>query len=226
MMLPVSDISKKITVVTVFFAVVSLLDMVGVILNMDELRYIFKPMLMLSLVALYLVTTTYRNNWYIGALLFSFLGDVLLLFDGEIYFILGLLSFLIAHIIYIVIVLSWITTTSIKKIVVASLPFLIYFLFLINFLRSSLNQLFMPVVIYGLTISTMGLVSLLYYLNSKNTAAKYMITGACLFVISDSVLAINKFYTSISIFPIVVMFTYLTAQYLILKAILTYEKYN
>ncbi|MBJ2175079.1 lysoplasmalogenase [Aureibaculum sp. A20] len=217
---------NKVTIITTLFVMVSLCDMVGVVFNIELLRSVFKPMLMLTLLTLYVVSMQQVNGWYVGALVFSFFGDVLLLFEGELYFMLGLISFLIAHIIYIKIVLGWINTSSLKTILIATIPFLLVFFALINLLKNSLNELFVPVVVYGITISVMGIVSLLFYLNRKSVASKYMFMGACLFIISDSVLAINKFYTTNNLFPIIIMLTYLAAQYLILRAVLTHAKTN
>jgi len=211
----------KVRILTFLFIIVSLGDMLGVVFNLDVLRTIFKPLLMLTLLLLYLVSKRNFNKWYIGALGFSFFGDVLLMFQGEIYFMLGLISFLIAHIIYIKIVMDWLNKPNLKSIVVAAVPFLIIFFALINLLKNNLNEMFVPVVVYGITISIMGLVSLLYYQNSKSLSAIFMVFGASLFIISDAVLAINKFYNTNEIFPITIMLTYITAQYLIYKAVIT-----
>ena len=200
--------------------IVSLCDIAGIVFDLATLRTIFKPLLMLTLLVLYLVSERNFNKWYIGALLFSFFGDVLLMFHGEIYFMLGLVSFLIAHVIYIKIVIGWLNKPTFKRIVIAIIPFLIVFFALINMLKNNLNDMFIPVIVYGITISLMGLVSLLYYLNGKSKSALFMIFGASLFIISDSVLAINKFYTTNELFPIIIMLTYITAQYLIYKAVI------
>jgi uncharacterized membrane protein YhhN len=54
-----------------------------------------------------------------------------------------------------------------------------------------------------------------YILKSTLPTAFYFLTGAILFVLSDSAIAINKFGHNFSGFSIVVMTTYLAAQYLI-----------
>ena len=222
----VAKSNNKIKIITVLFVIVSLCDLAGIIFHLNQLRLIFKPLLMLTLLLLYLVSERNFNGWYISALVFSFLGDVLLLFEGEIYFMLGLISFLLAHVIYIKIVFGWLNNTSLKTKAVAAIPFLILFFALINLLKNNLNDLFIPVVIYGITISVMGFVSLLNYLNDKSSSALFMVVGASLFIISDSVLAINKFYSTNEFFPIVIMLTYLMAQYLIFKAVITQKIEN
>jgi uncharacterized membrane protein YhhN len=59
------------------------------------------------------------------------------------------------------------------------------------------------------------------YINNKN-AGKWMMIGALLFVISDSVLAVNKFYQAFEAAGIVIMLTYGLAQFLIVEGAVRY----
>ncbi|MBL4939753.1 MAG: lysoplasmalogenase, partial [Lutibacter sp.] len=182
--------------------------------------YAFKPLILASLLVLYTFSVSKRNKWYLLALIFSFLGDVFLLFEGKLFFMIGLVSFLIAHILFIKIILGWLTKSSLYNVVVAFIPFLITFSGLIYVLKDSLNELLIPVIIYGITISMFGVVSLLNLLNTKTTKALWMFFGALVFITSDSILAINKFYFSKEIFEILVMVTYIVAQYLIYRSMI------
>jgi uncharacterized membrane protein YhhN len=56
------------------------------------------------------------------------------------------------------------------------------------------------------------------YLNDKSKKALFMLFGAFFFMISDLLLAINKFYNPAHVFEIMVMITYVFAQYLIFKS--------
>ena len=174
----------------------------------------------MSLIALYTFSVSNRNKWYLLALIFSFLGDVFLLFEGKLFFMIGLVPFLIAHILFIKIILGWLTKSSLYNVVGAFIPFLITFSGLIYVLKDSLNELLIPVIIYGITISMFGVVSLLNLLNTKTTKALWMFFGALVFITSDSILAINKFYFSKEIFEILEMVTYIVAQYLIYRSMI------
>ena len=77
-----------------------------------------------------------------------------------------------------------------------------------------------PVVIYGLTISTFGIVSLIDFLNTKSKMSMLMLFGAIIFMISDSLLAINKFYNPAHLHEVIIMATYIFAQYLIFRSML------
>ena len=77
-----------------------------------------------------------------------------------------------------------------------------------------------PVIIYGLTISTFGAVSFLDFLNTKSKKSLLMLLGAVVFMVSDSLLAINKFYNPAHILEVFVMITYVLAQYLIFRSMI------
>jgi len=205
------------------FVLVSLFDIVGVLFIVPDLIFIFKPFILLSLLFLYSSSVLVRNKWYVIALIFSFFGDVFLLYSGQSLFIMGLVSFLLAHFIFISIVLKRIQKTSFLKIISSVIPFLVVFILLIFGLKESLNEMLLPVIIYGLTISTFGIVSLVDFQNRKSQKSLFMLLGAMVFMISDSVLAINKFYNASHLFEIIIMSTYIAAQYLIFRSMVLEE---
>jgi len=214
---------SKVKITFFVFVLVSVLDIVGIILEIPIIVYIFKPLIILSLLFLYVFSLPKRLKWYVMALELCFFGDVLLMFDGELFFILGLVSFLMAHFLFIKIVIGSIKKTSLKTIGTAIIPFLALFSLLIFTLQDSLGALFLPVVIYGLTIATFGAVSLIDYLGTKSLKSLLMLIGAIIFMVSDSVLAINKFYAPAHILEIIVMITYVLAQYLIYRSMILDE---
>ncbi|MDD3720920.1 MAG: lysoplasmalogenase [Lutibacter sp.] len=207
------------------FILVSVLDIIGIVFKVDSLLYIFKPLIMLALLFLYTRSVFETNKWYSTALIFSFFGDVFLIYSGQLSFKIGLISFLIAHILFIKIVMSRIKNVSFLNILTAIIPFGIFLLLFIYTLKDSLGELFMPVIIYGFTISMFGVVSLINYLETKSNKSIWMLIGAIIFMMSDTFLAINKFYLSKEIFAVFIMGTYIIAQYLIYRSmILVTEK--
>jgi uncharacterized membrane protein YhhN len=53
----------------------------------------------------------------------------------------------------------------------------------------------------------------------------YMLTGATVLIISNSVLAIDKFYYTLPFFEIIVTITYILALYLIYRSMILRKKY-
>ena len=211
---------SKIKITFLIFVLVSILDIIGVIFKIPTLIVVFKPLILLSLVVLYIVSSSERNKIYILALICSFLGDVFLIFEGEFYFIAGLLSFLIAHLLFIRIVVKRLQKNLYSKIVVSIIPFLTFYLVLIFTLKNSLGELLIPEIIYGLTIAVFGMVSLIDYLNTKSIKSLYILIGAVIFMFSDAILAVNRFYKSEHTLEVLVMITYVFAQYLIYKSMI------
>ncbi len=211
---------NKIKITFFVFLLASILDIIGIIFSMPILVYIFKPLIIFSLLFLYVFSLPKRLKWYVMALELSFFGDVFLLFTGKLFFIAGLVSFLIAHLLFIKIVVNRIKEVHFSKIIVSAIPFLAVFSLLIFTLKDSLHEMLWPVVIYGLTISTFGIVSLIDFLNTKSKMSMLMLFGAIIFMISDSLLAINKFYNPAHLHEVIIMATYIFAQYLIFRSML------
>ncbi|MDO9594126.1 MAG: lysoplasmalogenase family protein [Lutibacter sp.] len=109
------------------FILVSVLDLIGLIFNIESLLYVFKPFILLALLFLYKSSVVDTNKWYSTALIFSFFGDVFLMYSGQLPFKIGLISFLIAHILFIKIVINSNKKFSFLKILTAINTFGIFF---------------------------------------------------------------------------------------------------
>ncbi|MDP3359365.1 MAG: lysoplasmalogenase [Lutibacter sp.] len=202
------------------FILVSFLDLIGLIFNIESLLYVSKPFIMLALLFLYTSSVSDTNKWYSTALIFSLFGDVFLMYPGQLPFKIGLISFLIAHILFIKIVTHRITKVLFLNILTAIIPFGIFLSLFIFTLKNTLGDLLLPVLIYGFTISMFGVVSLINYLETKSAKSIWMLIGAVVFMISDALLAINKFYLPKEIFGVLIMGTYIIAQYLIYRSMI------
>lgn len=210
--------SNKIITASIVFLAVVILHISGLLFS-DKLAFISKPFLITALVIVYLVSVNKPNFWFVSALFFSFWGDVLLLFKEHL-FVFGLASFLIAHLLYIKITTQFIKKLSFKKIVLVSLPFLIFLIGFLSLLYDNLGEMKYPVIVYGIVISLFGTVALLNYLEEKSTANLWLFLGAIIFITSDSLIAINRFYDPNETYQLLIMITYIVAQYLICKAII------
>jgi uncharacterized membrane protein YhhN len=91
-------------------------------------------------------------------------------------------------------------------------------------LYSYLDGMRIPVIVYGLVISAM-LVLALSLSPLKERIGLFIVLGALLFVLSDSVLAINKFMRSFTGAGVIIMLTYGMAQFFIVSgSILVLQK--
>ena len=210
---------NKIVPLTAFM-LFCLIDFFGIYLDKQMMVNFAKPMLMITLFWYYYSNAKKLNKYFVLGLFFSFLGDILLLGTGEMYFVFGLLFFLIAHVFYIIIVLKIIQITKPKEFIIAGVPFLLLFLVLMNVLYAGLGSMKIPVIIYAMTISFFGIVSLILYLQAKTKISLLLLVGVLTFITSDTILALNLFYKKQSFYPLLIMMTYVLAQYLICRFVL------
>lgn len=97
------------------------------------------------------------------------------------------------------------------------MPVAAYGVGLVSLLLPYLGPLQVPVIIYAVVICTMLFCSIHIYPKLTAPANQYFVAGALLFVLSDSILAINKFYSPLPLGGCWIMLTYCAAQYLIVS---------
>lgn len=203
-------------------------DLAGILLKNEMLQYICKPLIILSLAGWFIAATgrsrSRLSKWILAALFFSWAGDIFLMFQDNSpdFFLFGLAAFLLAHIFYIIFFHQVRTREGIKGNLFLLIPVTVYYAGLIIWLSPYLGDMTLPVRIYGLVISFMLMLALHMSYSKYKTAGKQLLTGAILFVISDSVLAINKFYQPFEYAGILIMLTYGLAQLFIVKGAVAY----
>jgi uncharacterized membrane protein YhhN len=201
-----------------------------IIMGREDISWFIKPFLIPFLfLAVYSCGDFPSKKFLLTALVFSWIGDVVLLFSdkGEVYFIIGLVSFLISHIAYIILfskqlriysnrnkAIFWVGITAI----------IVYLMVMLAVLLPRLGDLKIPVIVYAIVLSTMLLFAFKGYLKWNSPANIYILLGAVVFVSSDSILALNKFYEPLKFSSLLIMSTYITAQYLIVVGILKLNK--
>lgn len=194
----------------------------------SELAVFTKPLLIPSLLWYYYVVARNKIGIFILALFACWLGDCLLIFTGESpnFFLAGLGAFLIGHLLYIF---------SFRKLIKPSgesASGLVYLLFaiplafaawLISTLWPDLGGFKWPVVIYTIVIATMFIHAARRLDQTSKKSFWVLMFGAFLFMVSDSLLAYNMFGSPIPLSGLLIMSTYLVAQWLIVKGVLAHE---
>lgn len=204
-----------------------LADLLLIAGGIENGRIFTKPFLMISLGGFFVSQTASGKTVFILlALGFSWLGDILLQWESRsaIYFMLGLSAFLVAHIFYILFFSRLLRNEKIRTRPLVLVGVLLYYVILIGILFPHLGEMKIPVLIYGLVITCMLFYAMhtIYLQNAE--AGRWIITGAILFIISDSLLAINKFYISFNGAGLLVMLTYGLAQLFIIQGVIRYSR--
>ncbi len=230
---------------------VSLIEIYAEFIHDSKLVFFTKP-LVLPLIAFYFFSSVKGSlsavhKLMLVAFLFSWFGDIFLMLTPETlsdthimgiaknknYFLGGLGSFLVTQILFLT---SYRKSESVEQTgaPVNKLYYLIFFIFWILMLFIILPALqsdpekkaaTIPVIIYSGVLVSMAAIALNRY--GKTTAKSFWLTfiGACIFVISDSLIAINflvlsepTYYAGFAIFS-----TYALAEYMIADGILNHK---
>lgn len=203
---------------TIPFVIVLAAHLLALLLRVEMMDRITKPLIVITIAGYFFYATKNVQSrlkvWIGSALLFSWVGDILLMFQDRksLFFLLGLSSFLLAHIFYIIFLHKVRLAEKIKPRLWTLLVVAVYYSVLIAFLSSWLGDMRLPVRVYGMVISFMLLLALHLLFLANRKAGLYIAIGAILFVISDSLLAINKFYQPFEAAGFLIMLTYGLAQ--------------
>tara|TARA_B100001778_G_C18555597_1_gene615187 strand:+ start:50 stop:730 length:681 start_codon:yes stop_codon:yes gene_type:complete len=181
------------------FTSVSCIEIAAEYFNIIPLIYVAKPLLM-PILMVYVFYNVLGEEikklkvQLLAALLFSFLGDTLLMFSSknELFFLLGLSMFIIAHVFYISLFFFH------RKVLANRLIIVLYFMVIITYycllmflIHPKLGEFSIPVYLYGLVLCAMLFFS---FISGLEKVKSVVVIGAIFFVFSDSLIALKKFY--------------------------------
>lgn len=187
------------------FAVV---DWVAVAQERPRLEYLAKPLttLLLLVVAVALEPADpVQRTAFVIAVAASLAGDVALMFDR---FLPGLGSFLVAHLAYVAGFLARGMTpgralVGLLAVAVVAVPLGVRILSAVR--RGAHRSLAVPVAVYIVVIAGMAVAAVA-------AAVPLGIVGALAFLVSDAIIAWNRFVEELSWGPVAIMVTYHLAQ--------------
>lgn len=190
-----------------------------------------KPLLM-PLLAIYFWISSERvekgvRTGILLALVFRWLGDSFLLYQSsnQIYFLLGLGAFLVAQIMYAIHFyrlrnpsngkIEWRTRFSVSLLIV-------FYLYINYTFWNFLGDLKIPVLIYGACLVGMVIMATIRKNRTNETSFSLVFFGAMIFMLSDCMLAVNKFVGAFAMASFWIMVTYIAAQVLIVQGVLAH----
>ena len=208
---------------SISFILIAILDLFVEFFDIFEARMLIKPLICIVLAGYLISKTRLYGNFsklIFGGLLFSLVGDVALLFAGKnpIFFIAGLSTFLIAHIFYAAAFFRDYRYNPDASKKYGHIMLIVMSVFTIGFyfwIQTYLVDLKIPVMAYMLVISIMAIMAGYRYERVNLQSFQLILAGAICFVISDTLLAINKFVQPFVLSGVLIMATYMAAQFLI-----------
>ena len=209
--------------------VIVVVELLGRLNDNINLEYAVKPFIMVWM-AVYFLAFRKKKAFTLPILLaffFSWTGDMFLMFSGgyenELFFFLGIGGFLLAQLTFIY-VYTRRAETKVPGLVhrkpLLSLPFLGFVAGIYIFLMPDLEGIMkLVILLYALSLMFMSMMAL----NRKHRVAHlsylFVFVGSLLFLLSDSMIAINKFSVEIPEAGFWIMLSYMSAQYLITRGL-------
>lgn len=185
-----------------------------------------KPFPMIIMIIYISGKTIHRDRMVLefvrGGLIMSLFGDILLMANGDIIFMVGTGCFFVGHVLYCLAFAIGTHTrdSSIKnKIIRASVVVVILIGFLINmyFLWDVMpNRILFP--LYGFVLCLMNIFAIQRFEKTASFSYQIVITGALLFSISDNLLGVLKFRGIHSYLgSAIIMSSYFAGQYFLMQ---------
>lgn len=177
--------------------------------------YFFKPLTTTLILLLALANTPSTSAIYkyavVAGLGFSLAGDIFLMLSDK-RFIWGILSFLLAHLCYMA---AFISRSGFREPAWLAVPFLAAALAAAWTIAPRARRLRWPATVYSLALSVMAWRACAVWMVLGGPAALLAGIGACLFMVSDTTLAVNRFVRRFRYAQVLVLSTYYAAQGLI-----------
>ena len=192
----------------VVLAIVSVLELSAVAADNTVLEHLTKPLLLPLLIIFVLVEVGWNADPSIKFLIigqfFSFLGDVALMFDGDLWFALGIGMFLITHIFYLIGFFKIGAREGLRERRWVLVAYPLFWLAANAALWSGLGPLRIPIIVYSAFLVAMAMCSM-------SLGTLFGIGGA-LFMVSDLLIGETVAYGAFPGSGAVIMLTYIVGQ--------------
>lgn len=181
---------------------------------------LMRPCVVLSLMMFFVWTTKLKGRFHkrlFTGLIFAWIGDLLFMLNPS-YFLYALLSFLISNLFYTrAFYLDFLSAQELDKkiariaIACCSIGAIAFYFFL----RPYLGGMKLPIMVYVFVVSMMLMMSVFRRLRVNTLSFNLIFVGALIFALSDGLLAYFKFIAPSNLSGLMIMSTYMIAQFLI-----------
>jgi uncharacterized membrane protein YhhN len=218
----------KSVILHLIFLIIVILELIGTINGSKWLDYPVKPFILIWIAVYFMMMTKPQPyRWLVLlAFFFSWTGDMLLMFGSksDIFFFTGVGGFFLSQCTYILAFRKFSISRG-KGFLVKkpwwAIVFIIYLIAIFAYVYPDLQGVMIPVVaLYAISLIGMSMSAFNRMGLMDNRSFWILFGGSVFFVISDSLLAINKFSTPIPNEGFLVMSTYMLAQYLIMAGLI------
>ncbi|MHA1340580.1 MAG: lysoplasmalogenase [Promethearchaeota archaeon] len=228
---------EPITLIQLFGAILGMVLLFEIIFELKQNKrmiYVFKPLLMPIIIAMYIFFIINFRPFlnfdliYLLGIIFGWIGDILLIeSNSKKRFLFGLVVFLLGHLFYSISFILMLLMFNSDGSFFNSIAFLNFAFFIpviilgILFIPKAINsmgEMKIPGTIYSIVIVVMHILATLFILSGIYLFTLSIWLGSLLFIISDIILAWNKFKKPIKLSKLWNMLTYVAGQFFMAMA--------
>lgn len=210
------------------FLIIVAVELAGRIAGNIHMEYPVKPLIMIWMATYFLLHRRKQplTRPVLTAFFFSWLGDIFLMFShlNELFFFAGVGGFFLAQVSYIYIFARFCESGVkgyLQNNLIIGFLFLGYVAGIFYLLYPGLEGAMKPILlVYALSLIGMSMMALNRKGRVNRLSFLLVFIGSVLFVISDSLIALDKFYHDIPLAGFWIMISYISAQYLIMRGLL------
>ena len=194
-------------------------------MTLHKFKMITKPFWIPTITAIYYFSADEINPYVISALIFGWIGDLLLMRGKKSWFITGASSFMIGHFFYIYVFIRQAGDLQVFLehpvfTAIALMPYIGYLVFLKKFLGHNISSIFYAAAAYISILALMSYTALLRVWNVSTGSFLLTYTGSIMFIASDTLITIRNFKRKFKGIGTIIVVTYIAAQLLIIGGLI------
>ncbi|RZJ35351.1 MAG: hypothetical protein EOO51_05560 [Flavobacterium sp.] len=183
-----------VNVTTAAYFVVAIVEIMAELFSIEQLKFIFKPLMPALLMMLYFLTSKERNMLFYLAMLFSVITNILFIPNDPKMLFYGVIAFLIHRIIVLWLVNRLIRINDFIPVAIATTPFLLVFFYLLAITDGIPVDTFILLSLQNIMISLLGGIALSNYVMNDNRKNSWLLICGVLFVALQFIVFLEKYY--------------------------------
>lgn len=184
---------------TVLYFLISIAEIVSEYFSSREIIIVFKPLLPLLIIVMYLLESTKKDMLYVAAMFFSIITNILFTPTSEIFLYYGIFIFLIHRILIIYVLLKLNPVKDAIPFLLATAPFLLIFTYLFLETDNIPQNSYALIIIQNILMSVLAGIALSNYVMNDNKQNSILLISTFLFVLLQFVIFIERYFQLIEL---------------------------
>ena len=158
--------------------------------------------------------------YFILSVFFIWLANICFISTERSMFILGALSTFICRLLVLILIVKSCKSPKFVPFLIATFPFLIIFITVLQLVSDSLGQTFYFYIINGILVIVLGGIALANHFVSSGRVNTYVLISVILFTFMQFIVAVDYYYLSLSVFRPIAIVIFSVAQYVLYMAVI------